>query len=185
MVTAIGKHRAGATSEMTQLVYEHGVSIAGTKKVMLEERFTMMMALWVPPGGDFTTAQVCRDLESDAVAARLGFGLKVEELDPGEPRATDEVVKRRFKLSCPQKPGIVLAITELLRDHGCAISEIDADTMARGSEIWLELECIVEVPAGVRVETVEDGLRFWTTSKDDRASVVFDGLLPTLPLTFR
>jgi glycine cleavage system regulatory protein len=184
MVTATGRHRPGTTSDLTEVVFEHGLSIAGTKKVMLEERFTIMLALWVPPGGA-SPAQVCRTLESDEVAERLGFDLKLDFLDLDAPRPTDapdapdatEAVKRRFKLQCPQKPGIVLAVTELLRGHGCVLSEISADTAARDSEIWFTIECIVEVPAGVRVEAVEEGLHLLASHKDERATLVFDGKL--------
>ena len=48
------------------------------------------------------------------------------------PVTTPPPGRRRLKLECPQRPGVVLAITELLKDHGCSLSGIDADTVARG-----------------------------------------------------
>ena len=90
MVTATGRHRPGTTSDLTEVVFEHGLSIAGTKKVMLEERFTIMLALWVPPGGA-SPAQVCRTLESDEVgnhgiARSAGASVSAAAVPPRSPR---------------------------------------------------------------------------------------------------
>ena len=72
----------------------------------------------------------------------------------------------------------MLAITELLRDYGCAISEIDASTVARSGELWFELECIVDLPDGIDPQNVGDDLQFWTESaKDRRTTLVFDTYL--------
>ena len=81
--------------------------------------------------------------------------------------------QRRLKLTCPQQPGVVLAITELLKDFDCKMSKIDADTVARGSEIWFEIEAIVNVPGDQDVARVEDNLRFWVAGKPG-TSLVFD-----------
>lgn len=182
LITAAGRHRPGATRDLTKIIFENGGSVAGTKKMMLEDRFTMMLSVWLPPDGQ-TAAELGATLEGPAISTQLqGMRLTAELLAEDEaPRVgrlfaddakTSE--QRRFKLCCPQKPGIVLAVTELLKDHGCSISEIDADTVARAGEIWFELECIVDVPAGVDVDEVAEGLRYWTRSKEDRATVIFD-----------
>ncbi len=175
LVSATGRHRPSATRDMTELIFKHGASLAGTKKVLLEKHFTMMMSVWVPPDGS-DPASLRSELQSETVAAQLGFPLQVELLVDGEQVPPQMPLKRRFKLTCPQKPGIVLAVTELLRDHGCAISEIDATTMETGGEIWFELECIVELPseaAADAVDALEEGLRFWTSSSDTRSKLIF------------
>jgi len=88
------------------------------------------------------------------------------------------LLRRRLKLACPQRPGIVLAITELLRDYGCTISEIDASTVNRSGELWFELECIVDLPDGIDPQNVGDDLQFWTESAEDRrTTLVFDTCL--------
>jgi hypothetical protein len=47
-------------------------------------------------------------------------------------------------------------------------------TTARGSEIWFEIEAIIDIPAEVEPQALEDALRFWTSSSDARATLVFD-----------
>ena len=54
------------------------------------------------------------------------------------------------------------------------MSSISADTHTKDSEIWFEIEAIVEVPNSVDVGALEETLRFWTESKDSRAELIFD-----------
>ena len=49
--------------------------------------------------------------------------------------------------------------------------------MAKGSEIWFEIEAIVDVPASVDPAALEGALRFWTESKESRAELIFDSWL--------
>ena len=39
----------------------------------------------------------------------------------------------------------MLAVTELLKDQGCAITNMDAQTYLKEGVIWFRLECIIEV----------------------------------------
>ena len=66
------------------------------------------------------------------------------------------------------------AVTELLKDYGCRMSAIDADTGARDGEIWFELEASIEVPASEDPNAVGSALQFWTDSRDSRAVLSFD-----------
>ena len=44
------------------------------------------------------------------------------------------------------------------------------------SLLFPHLSSAPQVPSTAAVDTVEEGLRFWTASKDERATLVFDGL---------
>jgi glycine cleavage system regulatory protein len=162
--------------DLARVIFEHGGSIAGTKKVMLENHFAMLIAVYTPPTGT-SPADLAQKLASPETASRLGFEVQASLLDESRPAAaarSEKGERRRLQLRCPQRPGIVLAITELLKDGNCKMSSIDADTMEKGSEIWFELEAIIEVPAGVDASSLESALRFWTSSKDARSELIFD-----------
>ena len=60
-------------------------------------------------------------------------------------------------LECPQKPGIVLAVTELLKDQGCAITNMDAQTYLKEGVIFATFSLLTQKKRGdknkfVRVE---------------------------------
>ena len=176
LISAVAPHRNGASMDIAAEIFGQGASIASTKKVMLENHFCMLISVWT----DKDPWAVAAALTTPEVTSRLGFAMDVKPLT-GEQiaeaanveAALESGQKRRLKLTCPQKPGIVLAITELLKDQDCRMSEISADTMAKGSEIWFEIEAIIDLPPGVDAEGIESSLRFWT-SKDSRSELIFD-----------
>ena len=140
IVSAVAPHRQGVAMDIAGVIFEHGASIAATKKVMLEDHFAMLLSVYTPPDG--TAPQtLAEELQSAAVAERLGFTISAKLTDATRKASVDAEAheQRRLKLSCPQRPGIVLAITELLKDQDCRMSAISADTMAVGSEIWFEV----------------------------------------------
>ena len=141
LLSAVASHRSGASMDLARVIFEHGGSIAGTKKVMLENHFAMLIAVYTPPTGT-SPADLAQKLASPETASRLGFEVQASLLDESRPAAaarSEKGERRRLQLRCPQRPGIVLAITELLKDGNCKMSSIDADTMEKGSEIWFEV----------------------------------------------
>ena len=119
LVSAVAPHRTGASKDLAALIFEQGGSIAATKKIMVEDHFAMMLSVWTPPDGT-APKDIVSTLTSAETQSKLGFAVQASLLDPArEPdSAMDEQgEKRRLKLSCPQRPGIVLAITELLKDR--------------------------------------------------------------------
>jgi len=175
LVSAIAPHQSGSSSKIAEIIFEHGASIAGTKKITLANHGAIMIAVWSPPTA--TTPEALKaTLISDEVTARLGFNLDVKELTPEASAESSPAAQRRLKLICPQRPGLVLAITELLKDHSCKMSAISADTMAKAGEIWFEIEAIVEIPPGVDVSSLEAALRFWTES-NARTELILDSFV--------
>lgn len=110
------------------------------------------MSVWTPPTAIEPSALVGK-LQSPEVAAKLGFDVQAQLLEPSDLTAFELLgEQRRLKLVCPQRPGIVLAITELLKDQGCKMSNVNADTLAKDSEIWFEVEqpashCLPRAPS--------------------------------------
>jgi glycine cleavage system regulatory protein len=131
LISAIAAHKPGASKDIAELVFEQGASIASTKKIMVEDHFGMMLSIWTPPDGMLTPSELCDYINSDATRERLGFIIQAKLLDSARQRVLEPTMaatqQRRMKLELPQRPGIVLAITELLKDQGCTLSSIDAD----------------------------------------------------------
>ena len=145
LINASGAHPASmrAVTQLTSLIVEHGASIAATKKIVMHDQFSLMMSVWVPPSS--SPATVLAALDQTAAAEHFGCLVKAVALPDPSPAAPPEV--RRMVLECPQKPGIVLAVTELLKDQGCAITNMDAQTYLKDETIWFRLECIIEASA--------------------------------------
>ena len=148
LISANGTHKHGAVSKsdlavskITSAIVDHGASIAATKKIVMHNQFSLMMSVWVPPSA--SPATVIAALQQSSAADQFGCTVTAVALPDPSPAAPPEV--RRMLLECPQKPGIVLAVTELLKDQGCAITNMDAQTYLKEDVIWFRLECIIEV----------------------------------------
>ena len=160
VVTASGEHKPGAVAALAALISGQGGSIASTKKIIVQDRFALLRPSGLPPTPRF--CDVIMATWASRVPCNGQFGWGASRAGP---------LARRLKL--PTAPGPDSAPTELLKDHGCAISAIDADTTTR-DEIWFEFECLVSVPQEVDLGAVEADLQFWTGSQDARTSLVFD-----------
>jgi len=171
LVTALGDHRPGAVRDLTGHLLQQNVSIASSKKVMLHDSFAVLLSLWVPPEHS-TPAEMVEHITSKTGKA-LGFTVQARLIEPVEEQVAAPVM-RHLKLSCPQKPGIIKAISELLKDHDCKMTEVDADTMARGGEIWFEFESTVECGSEEIADLVKTQIDLWTESEDGRISFIFD-----------
>ena len=148
LISANGTHKHGAVSKsdlavskITSAIVDHGASIAATKKIVMHNQFSLMMSVWVPPSA--SPATVIAALQQSSATDQFGCTVTAVALPDPSPAAPPEV--RRMLLECPQKPGIVLAVTELLKDQGCAITNMDAQTYLKEDVIWFRLECIIEV----------------------------------------
>jgi predicted amino acid-binding ACT domain protein len=174
LLTATGVHKSGAISALSDIIFSHGASIASTRKIVLEDHFAMMFSVWVP---DDDKALSSSELAKVVAETNFDFQVQVKHLEAASPVPDADVqvaTQRRMKLLCPQRPGIVLAVTEILKDHGCALSAIEADTVSRKGEIWFELECVVDLPSEDESGRIEEDLRYWTKNSDERTQLVFD-----------
>ena len=86
--------------DIAGVIFEHGASIAATKKVMLEDHFAMLLSVYTPPDG--TAPQtLAEELQSAAVAERLGFTISAKLTDATRKASVDAEAneQRRLKLS--------------------------------------------------------------------------------------
>ena len=138
----------------------------------------MIFSVWTPPDSELSPEAFAEHLSSGKVAERLGFSVNAMLIDQAAADAAEQdeanTVTRRLVLRLPQAPGIVLGVTELLKDYGCKMASVDADTTERDGEIWFELEASIEVPASEDPNAVGSALQFWTDSRDARAVLSFD-----------
>lgn len=172
LACAFGAHKSGAVAKLSGMVFENGGSIAVTKKVVAEDHFAFMASIYLPP--DATSLEDFSNLLQSAETTKaLGFPVIVKNITRPVENEAASSEQRRLKLVCPQRPGLVLAITELLKDHGCSLSSIDAETFQRENEIWFEIECLVDIPSEADIAQVSSDLEYWA-EHEKQARLTFD-----------
>jgi len=171
LICAIGHHQTGSVERLSSLTFEAGCSVAQTKKMIMHNHFALLASIYVPQDASHSQSELMKLLESNETAEAISIPLTIKAFHTSNLNTDGE--QRRLKLELPQRPGIVLAVTELLKDHGCSLSAIDAETTKRGSEIWFEIECLVYVPPGVEAACVQSDLEYWV-KKEKKATLIFD-----------
>ena len=97
--------------------------------------------------------------------------IETVRLEPAGAARAAGVQESRLQIECPQKPGIILALTRLMTDAGCALSHLDTNTTMREGVVYFHLECTVSVPGDA--EELEQGLRLWAEGLSS-TKMVFD-----------
>jgi len=167
VVSALGPHRGGLMRDLTKEIGGLGASVAATRKVALGNRFAMLMSVWVPPGAvlpEDVVSQLQTSFSDVAGVILQAEILSEEETDPAGPRDAGESQQRHLRIECEQRPGIVLAITQLLTDADCKVSDLRADTYSKAGVIWFDMSCTVSMPDTMAASEVGDQLNFWRTS---------------------
>ena len=94
MLNAHGKHESGAVARLTSLLVKHGASIAASKKMTMQNHFSLLMSVWVPPSG--STAAVVAELERASGSAELGCVVQASILQPEEAAVPAQRIVRRL-----------------------------------------------------------------------------------------
>jgi len=77
-------------------------------------------------------------------------------------------VRRHLTLVCPQKPGLIKSITDLLKDHACTLIEVETSTFQKSGEIMFELSCLVDCPTSADAAELHSMIVWWTESQGNR-----------------
>ena len=174
LVTAFGLHKKGSVAKISAIIAAGGGSIAKQKKIIVEDNFAMLTSVYVPDDAAMSATEISDALTSSATTEMLGFPVSVKEVDGNvvaEAVAAEQ--QRRLELTCRQRPGLVLSVTGLLKDHGCGMSGIDAETYESEGEIWFSIECLVDVPSNVDAKSVQADLRYWVDT-ERHATLIFE-----------
>eukprot|EP00962_Isochrysis_galbana_P046688 scaffold18851_cov126-Isochrysis_galbana.AAC.2 len=123
LLAASGVHTPTVVRDLTSALYNLGGSVAATKKVVLGDHYSILMSIWLPDKDDpvEAAASLREALAQDFSVPSTNLTLIPLDGGAGTSGAiSGEVVTRRLQVSCPQKPGVVLAITRLLQVGVCA-----------------------------------------------------------------
>ena len=179
VVTATGKHRNGVLNALSSVILERGGSITAAKRTQVEDIFSAMLAVWLPPrrpsgtGIEPDTFKILLE-NSVGVDPRLqNFNLQVSKLD--YTTAAVEPSRHRLRLEAPQKPGIVNSLTEVFLSFDCVITSFEADVINVGNAVAFLAKGVIDVPQGAEEEVLTSTLREWAEANS--AKLTFDLIL--------
>lgn len=128
-VTAYGRDRPGLVADLTRTLAASRANISSSKISTIGDDIAFMMVVSAPRGAT-------GDLRERVKAAGRDHGVAVEThaLTPGAGGRGAPPPERRHRarveLSGPDSPGLVFAVSALLRDHGLNIASLDTRVAA-------------------------------------------------------
>jgi glycine cleavage system transcriptional repressor len=153
VISAVGPDRPGIVGELTGLLHSAGGNILDSRMVNFRGEFALMILLEL---ADAAAAKLAGDLP--AAGKSMGLNLFIT---PQQPSARPvEGLKYRLKTYSMDQPGIVARLTNLLRQHGINIEELEAHQESAafaGSPLFLT-EMRLTVPANVSLRKLRSEL---------------------------
>ena len=166
VITAIGSDRVGIADDISQEVLRWNCNIEEGKMSVLGGEFAAILLI---SGQEGKADELLADLESFGQA----IGLQVEGRKTFEQKVPSDARPYVIRSVSLDTPGIVKAITGVVREEGISIEE--AETSTRGAPFsgapMFHMELRVLIPAGVSVKALRHTLDQLADERDLDVSV--------------
>jgi glycine cleavage system transcriptional repressor len=150
ILTAVGNDRPGLVGELTGYLHSAGANILDSRMVNLRGRFAVIVLLEAADGGRVKSQ----------LAGAEKMGLTIDLKEHGAAPATVAGLPFRLKTYSLDQPGLVHAISNVLRQHGVNIEDLSArqESAAFAGDPLFIMEMRLTVPRAVSVRTLRSDL---------------------------
>ena len=99
LLSAVGEHKTGAVAKITNIIFQHGGSVATQKKMIVEDQFCMLISVYLPPDAK-TPAELTKALEASSTTEALGFPVTVKQISQASQAAPPSVLCVQLPSRC-------------------------------------------------------------------------------------
>jgi glycine cleavage system transcriptional repressor len=151
ILTAVGNDRPGLVGDLTGQLHAAGANILDTRMVNLRGRFAVIVLF------DAADAAALRH-DLPAAAGRIGLTVHLDEHAVSPPAPAG--LPFRLKTYSLDQPGLVHAVSNVLRQHGVNIEDLTArqESAAFAGDPLFILDMRLTVPRAVAVRTLRADL---------------------------
>jgi len=153
IVTAVGRDRPGLVADLSRHVHDVGANLTDSRMVNLGGHFALLARVE-------GAAEAIRRLRSTLAESASSLGLRIELLDIDALSAPRGGIPYRLKTYSFDQPGIVAAVTEVLRSHHANVEELEtrvAGAAFEGTPIFT-MEAVIVLPKGSNVRALRSDL---------------------------
>ena len=160
LLSAFSKDRPGIVADISQVIYENGYNLEESSMTNLAGEFAILLLLSSSSLVDEVEAQEklsseCRRLERDK-----GITAFIRPVGQEEPHPKSNFIIKTITVEGLDQAGIVYKVSRFLADSGINISTLSTEVRSSpesGASIYF-MTILVEIPAMLSLQTVEDGL---------------------------
>lgn len=153
IVTAMGADRVGIVDDLATLILERHCNVEESRMSVLGGEFAVILLL----SGRHEDVRALMD-EMPARGGALGLQIVIKETVP--PKAAPDALPYLLESVSLDTPGIVHALTALLRRHGVNIEDMETDTTPApwtGAPMFT-MKARLRLPAGLQVAVLREEL---------------------------
>ena len=153
VITAVGTDRPGLVGEFTGHLHAAGANIADSRMVNLRGQFAMIVLV---EGADTALDKLWSDLPGAGAKIGLTVSIAAQAVRP----APAQGVPYRLKVYSMDRPGIVHRVSDLLRQHGVNIEELQTnlESAAFAGTPLFTMQGRLTVPTAVPIKKLREEL---------------------------
>ncbi len=160
LLSAFSKDRPGIVADISQVIYENGYNLEESSMTNLAGEFAILLLLSSSSLVNEVEAQEklsseCRRLERDK-----GITAFIRPVGQELPHPKSNISIKTINVEGLDQAGIVYGVSRFLADNGINISTLSTEVRSSpesGAAIYF-MTILVEIPAVLSLQTVEDGL---------------------------
>lgn len=160
LLTAFCKDRPGIVADISQLIYENGCNLEDSAMTNLAGEFAILLLFSSLSAANEVNLQEklaaeCRRLERDK-----GITAFIRPLSAEKPKLKTDIHTQTIHVEGLDQAGIVYKVSRFLADNHINISTLNSEVKSSpesGADFY-SMTLAVEIPTGLSLQTVEDGL---------------------------
>lgn len=159
LLTAFSKDRPGIVADLSQVIYENGCNLEESSMTYLAGEFAILLLLSTSGVNDGDAQEKlsteCRRLEREK-----GITAFIRPVTEEVPKKKTDFITKTIHVEGLDQAGIVYKVSKFLADNNINISTLKTETKLSpqsGAAMYV-MEIVVEIPAQLSLQTVEDGL---------------------------
>lgn len=159
LLTAFSKDRPGIVADLSQVIYENGYNLEESSMTNLAGEFAILLLLSTSEQNGVDAQEKlsseCRRLEREK-----GITAFIRPVSQETPKQKTDIVTKTIHVEGLDQAGIVYKVSKFLADNGINISTLNTETRLSpqsGAAMYV-MKIVVEIPAQLSLQTVEDGL---------------------------
>lgn len=160
LLTAFSKDRPGIVADISQVIYENGYNLEDSNMAYLAGEFSILLLLSDPSmtGEDEVMSKLsveCRRLEREK-----GITAYIRPVESESHSPKTDVVVKNISVEGFDQAGIVYKVSRFLADANINILTLTSEVKRspQSGESLYHMSLQVEVPAGLSIHKVEEGL---------------------------
>ena len=160
LLTAFSKDRVGIVADISQVIYENGYNLEDSSMTYLAGEFAILLLLSEPSSAKGASLEEVMSAECRRLEREKGITAFLRPASPTDQVESSNIVPKTIHIEGMDQAGIVFKVSKFLAVNNINILTLKSEVRSSpesGTALYV-MTINVEIPAGLSLQNVEDGL---------------------------